>query len=129
MDQGIQVFRMALVPHRGSWQDAHIPRIAEEFMSPPVSIYQGIHPGTMPKSGSFLEVDVPNVIVTAIKKSEDGDDLILRLVETSGQDTDVTLRFPTNAFQWQGKMRNCEIKTLRLNTGTGAIREVNLLEE
>ncbi|MDR2765352.1 MAG: glycosyl hydrolase-related protein [Tannerella sp.] len=129
MDQGIQVFRMALVPHRGSWQEARIPRIAGEFMTPPVSIYQGIHPGTMPKSASFLEVDAPNVIVTALKKSEDGDDLILRLVETSGQDTDVTLRFPSNNFRWQGKMRNCEIKTLRLNTDTGSIREVNLLEE
>ncbi|MDR2041544.1 MAG: twin-arginine translocation signal domain-containing protein, partial [Tannerella sp.] len=68
MDQGIQTFRMALVPHRGSWQEAHIPRMAEEFMTPPVSIYQGIHPGTMPASGSFLEVDAPNVILTALKK-------------------------------------------------------------
>jgi hypothetical protein len=41
----------------------------------------------------------------------------------------VTLRFPSTAFRWQGKMRNCEIKTLRLNTETGSFREVNLLEE
>jgi alpha-mannosidase len=129
MDQGLQTFRMALVPHRGSWQEARIPRMVEEFMTPPVSIYQGIHPGTAPKSGSFMEADAPNVIVTAIKKPEDGDGLILRLVETHGQDADVTLRFPSTGFRWQGQMRNCEIKTLRLNTETGAFTEVNLLEE
>ncbi|MDR2138957.1 MAG: twin-arginine translocation signal domain-containing protein [Tannerella sp.] len=129
MDQGIQSFRLALVPHRGSWQENHIPRMAEEFMTPPVSIYQGIHPGTMPASGSFLEVDTPNVIVTAIKKPEEGEGLVLRLVETLGQDTEVALHFPSTGFRWQGKMRHCEIKTLRVNMETGAFHEVNLLEE
>lgn len=129
MDQGIQEFRMALVPHSGSWQEARIPRMAEEFMTPPVAIYQGIHPGTMPKSGSFLEVDAPNVVVAAVKKPEEGDGLILRLIETSGQDTEATLRLPSTGFRWQGKMRKCEIKSLRLDMETGVFREVNLLEE
>ncbi|MDR3194313.1 MAG: twin-arginine translocation signal domain-containing protein [Tannerella sp.] len=130
MDQGMQTFRMALVPHKDSWKEINLPRMAEEFMTPPIPIYQGIHPGTMPKSGSFLEVaDAPNVTVAAIKQSEEGNDTILRLVETLGRDTPVTLRFPSAGFSWSGKMRGCEIKTLRLNTDTGSVREVNLLEE
>ena len=129
MDQGIQTFRMWLLPHRGRWQEHHVPRIAEEFMTPPVVIYQGIHPGAMPKSGSFMDVDASNVLVTAIKKSEDGDDLIVRLVETLGEAVTTTVRFPSAGVNWRGAFRPCEIKTLRIDTKTGASREVNLLEE
>jgi alpha-mannosidase len=129
MEQGIQTFRLLLVPHRGSWKDALIPRIAEEFMTPPIPVYQGIHQGTKPTSGSFLSVGSPNVIVSAIKQSEEGDDLILRLVETFGEAVTATLRFPSVNRRWQGSFRPCEIKTLRLNTSTGNIKEVNLLEE
>ena len=81
-DQGIQSFRMAVVPHKGSWQDANIPRISEEFLSQPVTLYQGIHQGHLPLKASFLSIDVPNVNISSIKKAEEGDDIIIRLVET-----------------------------------------------
>jgi alpha-mannosidase len=129
MDQGIQTFRMLLIPHKDGWEEANIPRIAEEFMTPPIPIYQGIHPGTRPKSASFLEMDAPNVIVSAIKKSEEGDDVIIRMLETQGREAAATLRFTAAGFSWKGSFRPCEIKTIRLDTTTGHIKEVNLLEE
>ncbi len=128
-DQGIQTLRLLIVPHKGSWQDINAPRIAEEFIVPPVAIYQGIHGGKMSKSGSYMSVDVPNVIVSAVKLSEVYNDSIVRLVETLGKDTAVTLKFPSVDFQWNGKMKAFEIKTLRIDTQSGNIREVNLLEE
>jgi len=128
-DQGIQTFRMLLTPHRGSWQDVNAPRIAEEFIAPPVAIYQGIHRGTMSKSDSFMSVNVPNVIVSAVKLSEDRDDGIIRLVETMGRDTSVTIAFPSADFQWNGRIKAFEIKSLQLDPQSGNIREVNLLEE
>jgi alpha-mannosidase len=54
MDQGIQTFRMLLVPHKDTWKACNIPGIAEEFIAPSVMIYQGIHGGKMAKAGSFL---------------------------------------------------------------------------
>ncbi|GHT22023.1 hypothetical protein AGMMS4957_11720 [Bacteroidia bacterium] len=129
MDQGIQTLRLLLVPHRDSWKEINAPRIAEEFIAPPVVIYQGIHGGTMAKSGSYLSVDAPNVIVSSIKQSETGDDLIIRLVETLGKPASPTLSFPSANFAWKGTLKPCEIKTLRLNPDTGYIKEVNLLEE
>jgi len=128
-DQGIQTMRMLLTPHKGGWQDVNAPRIAEEFIAPPVVIYQGIHGGRMSKSGSYLSVNVPNVIVSAVKLSENRNDGIIRLVETMGKDTAVTLRFPSADFQWNGSIKAFEIKTLRLDSQTGNIRIVNLLEE
>ena len=129
MDQGIQSFRMLLVPHSGSWKENNIARIAEEFMSPPVLIYQGIHDGSMPKADSFLTVDSTNIVVTAIKQAEDGEDLIIRCVEATGEQTDATLYLRFAGRKWTGSFRPFEIKSLRMNRNTGDIQEVNLLEE
>jgi alpha-mannosidase len=129
MDQGIQTFRMLLVPHSGSWKKNNIPRIAEEFMVPPIAEYQGIHGGSLPKSGSFLAVDVPDVVVSAIKLSEEGEDIILRCVETSALATAATLDLKFAGRKWKTTFRPCEIKTIRVNKVKGDIKEVNLLEE
>jgi alpha-mannosidase len=129
MDQGIQTFRMLLVPHKETWKESNIARIAEEFIALPIAIYQGIHGGSMPKAGSFLSVDAPNVVVSAIKLSEHGEDIIVRCVETSGLPATATLDLLFAKRKWTGNFRPCEIKTLRINKSKGNIKEVNLLEE
>ncbi|MCJ7449438.1 MAG: hypothetical protein MUO72_17315 [Bacteroidales bacterium] len=129
MDQGIQSFRMLLVPHSGTWKKSNIARIAEEFIAPPLVIYQGIHDGVMPKAGSFISVDADNIIVSSVKLAENGDDLILRCIETSGLESEATLDLRFGGQKWKGNFRPYEIKTLRMNKNAGQIREVNLLEE
>lgn len=129
MDQGIQTLRMLLIPHEGSWKENNIARMAEEFMAPPVSIYQGIHGGSMPKADSFLAIDSPNVVVSAIKQAEEGEDIIIRCVEASGIQSEATLDMRFAGRKWTGSFRPFEIKSLRVDQDTGDIREVNLLEE
>jgi alpha-mannosidase len=129
MDQGIQTLRLLLVPHTGSWKKINIPRLADEFISPPQALYQGIHGGRMAKSGSFISVDSPSVAVTTMKQSEKGDDLIIRCVETLGAEATATVYIYFADVKWHGKFRPCEIKSLRLNRITHEIKEVNLLEE
>jgi alpha-mannosidase len=127
MDQGIQTFRMLLVPHKETWKENNIVRITEEFISPSVSIYQGIHGGKLPKSGSFLSVDKTNIIVSALKLAEENNDIIIRCVETNGIKTEAKLDLSFAGTQWNGSFNPFEIKTLRISKGK--IREVNLLEE
>lgn len=128
-DQGIQTFRMLLFPHKNTWQEAEIPRITEEFIAPPLSIYQGIHRGKLQKSDSFIKAEPNNIIIAAIKQSENSNDLILRCIETSGKyvTSKITLSFA--GCEWEGNFRPCEIKTLRINIPLLKISEVNLLEE
>ena len=83
----------------------------------------------MPKSGSFLSADAENIIVSSVKLAEEGDDLILRCVETSGLETIATIDLRFAGHKWKGSFRQYEIKTLRMNRATKEIREVNLLEE
>lgn len=128
MDQGIQTFRMMLLPHMGDWKNANSPHKAEEFLSRPLVVYQGIHPGKLAKSASYLRVDVDNIIVTSIKHSEKGKDLIFRCVETLGKSGAACLQF-ANGKSWMGNFKPFEIKTLRCNLERDRFDEVNLLEE
>ena len=129
MDQGIHTFRMVLVPHTGTWKENEIVQITEEFMAPPLCIYQGIHGGNLPKTNSLLSVDNPNVAVTTIKQAEDNNDIIIRCVETSGEEITASLNLLFAKKTWQGNFRPSEIKTLRINTNSGKITETNVLEE
>jgi alpha-mannosidase len=128
-DQGEQTFRMLLAPHSGSWQEANIVRLAEEFTAPLPIIYQGIHPGNRPLAASFLSVDVPDVVVSAVKKAEEGDDLIIRCYETAGRPAKASMELGLVNRRWTGSFRPLEIKTLRVPLAGGEIREVNLLEQ
>jgi len=128
-DQGEQTFRMLLAPHSGAWQDASIVRWAEEFTAPVPIVYQGIHPGTRPLSASFLSVDAPDVVVSVVKKAEDGDDLIIRCYETAGRPAKAALDLGLVKRRWTGNFRPLEIKTLRVPRAGGEIREVNLVEQ
>jgi alpha-mannosidase len=83
----------------------------------------------MPKAGSFLAIDAKNVVISAVKRSEDGKYTIIRCVETYGLQTTATLDLRLADNKWTGNFRPCEIKTLRWDKETSNVKEVNLLEE
>mgnify|MGYP000940633732 FL=1 len=49
--------------------------------------------GTMPSEGSFLEVMNDNLVLSALKRQEDGDGIVVRLYEIAGRDTQAKIRF------------------------------------
>lgn len=55
------------------------------------------HEGTLPGEHSFTRVDADNVVLTAIKKSEDDDSLVLRFYEWAGKEADVKIHLPAGA--------------------------------
>ena len=129
MDQGIQTFRMLVVPHSGKWNEINIPRIAEEFIAPAPAIYQGIHEGVLAASGSFLSVSADNVIVSAVKKSESGNNIVVRCVETLGKDSTAILDLKFAGATYECRFSPYEIKTLLVDRKTRKVSELNLLEE
>ena len=52
------------------------------------------HSGALPGSFHFLHVKPDNVVVTAMKKTEDGDGLLIRFYEWAGKAGNVTLTLP-----------------------------------
>jgi alpha-mannosidase len=55
------------------------------------------HEGILPSDHSFVQVESENVVLTAMKKSEDDDSLILRFYEWAGKEADVKLQLPRGA--------------------------------
>lgn len=83
-DHGLHRFGYALYAHRGGWRDGDTPWQGARFNQPLLAFQTTAHPGGLGKSFSFLRLDHPQVLVRALKKAEDGKDLILRLQETLG---------------------------------------------
>jgi len=129
-DQGKQMVRYAVLPHRGDWRDGDIVRAGHAFNHPFIVVRTEPHPGDWTPEGSFLQIDPENVVGTVLKKAEDSDDLILRFYETAGRDTMARVRLPLHGFSFETRLGHHEIKTLKLGMGPEgpSCCEVNMLE-
>jgi alpha-mannosidase len=128
-DQGTQHFRYALLPHAGDWRAAGTPRAAAELNEHAVCLVETSHEGDLPARLGFVHVVPEDVVVTALKRAEDGDDLIVRLFETTGRARTATLRLPSIHRDVDVTLRGGELKTLLVPLDRGsAVREVDLLE-
>ncbi len=96
-DQGMQHFTYALYPHAGDWVAAHTVERGYEFNYPLTAMQVAPHTGTLPAMHSFASVSSPNVILTAMKKAEDSNALILRMYESANKTEQVELHLPDGA--------------------------------
>jgi alpha-mannosidase len=129
MDQGWHEVRLQLVPHAGPWTDAGVVRKAWELNEPAVAHVESGHPGDLPALASFLQCQDEHAALTVLKKSEDGDDLILRGYETAGAGVNASVEWPFWAAKQPVAFAPHEIKTVRARRDDFSIEDVNLLEE
>jgi alpha-mannosidase len=86
-------FTYALVPHPGDYVQGGVIRAGYALNVPLRAVPMGVHAGAKPREASFLEIDAGSVIIEAVKKAEDGDDVIIRLYEAERRGTSATLCF------------------------------------
>jgi alpha-mannosidase len=87
-----QEFRYALVPHAGDWRAAGLLAEANAFLLPLKCAQAGrSEPGTLPRSRSFLELRPAALQLSAVKRSEAGDELVVRLWNPTDEDLDARL--------------------------------------
>jgi len=96
-DEGHLEFTYSLYPHGGNWKEALTIRQGYELNYQLIALPVGIHQGTKAPVQSFLQTSSENVIVTAVKKSEDDSALIFRFYEWAGKDGDVNIQLPGGA--------------------------------
>jgi alpha-mannosidase len=95
-DIGRHEFTYAIVPHAGSWQQGKVAWAGQRLNQPLETFTTAAHKGSLGKSFSVAAVDQANVSISAMKKAEDSDELIVRLRETDGQLAEqTTLSFAT----------------------------------
>lgn len=93
-DQGVHQFRYALYPHVGDAMQAKVEQKALAFNIRPTIVEGKAKSCSLPKS--FLLIDSENIEVTAVKQSEDGNGIIIRLFETNGVQTTANCQLPEN---------------------------------
>ncbi|MBN2199228.1 MAG: alpha-mannosidase, partial [Candidatus Aminicenantes bacterium] len=92
-DRGRHEFSYALYPHAGTWREADTVRRGHEFNTPLLARLLDRRAGDWPASQSFFGAEPSNVVLSAVKKAEDRDSLVLRLYEAEGTATRARLRF------------------------------------
>ncbi len=96
-DRGEQRFSYALYPHSGAWKTAATVQRGWEFNYGLQAMQVTEHEGAMAAEHSFAEASGAHVVLTALKRAEDGRGLIARFYEYAGEGGEVTLRVPEGA--------------------------------
>lgn len=79
-------FRYALYPHQGTWQESQCYKQAYEFNHGllPMEFDTKTSGKKLPAAKSFLRISPNNLLLSALKKAEDDDSIIIRFFDTAG---------------------------------------------
>lgn len=107
---GHYTFKYSFSSGPGDWKASRSYQAGLSFNNPliPVSVVDEISPKLLPPTNSFLSVQGDNLVISALKKSESNDELVLRVYEIQGTKIETPVTF-------LGK--------------PGGFRETNLIEE
>ncbi|HKP82611.1 MAG TPA: glycoside hydrolase family 38 C-terminal domain-containing protein, partial [Pyrinomonadaceae bacterium] len=93
-DWGRHEIVYGLASHAGDYRRAQTDWHAQRLSQPLIPFVSAKHPGRLGKSFSILRVNNSRVSVLALKKAEDSDEVIVRIVELDGRGIpDVRLAF------------------------------------
>jgi mannosylglycerate hydrolase len=82
----------AIIPHSGGWCDSGAFRIAESYTAPLYGSATDRHEGDLPLVGGLLRLDGEHTLqMSACKRSEHGDELIVRVWNLAGAWTEARL--------------------------------------
>ena len=96
-DRGHHHFSYSLYPHTGNWKKALTVQRGYEYNYKLHCAQVDAHPGVLPSRYSFIALEPQNVVLTAVKKAEDTNALILRFYEWAGEDGSIQVRVPKGA--------------------------------
>ncbi|MBQ4353406.1 MAG: alpha-mannosidase [Clostridia bacterium] len=126
-DQGIIKFSYTLMPLGEDFTP--VTREAKLLNKPLTNIIETWHTGTLSdKPYSGLTVSAPNVMLSALKRSEDGTGMIIRLYETTGREADVTVSGDLLPIPLAVKFTPWSVNTYYLADGADHWKEVLLTE-
>ena len=94
-DLGHHRFIYAVAGHRGDWRSGRVPARAAALNQPLVAFQTTPHAGSLGRSFSLLSLDDASgeVAVRALKKAEDGEEIVLRVQEQYGRAVQARIRF------------------------------------
>jgi alpha-mannosidase len=93
-DIGHHEFVYGIAGHAGDWRRGQTDWQAQRLNDPLIAFATASHAGALGRAFSLLKVSNPRIRLLALKKAEQGDEIILRLVELDGKpQPDVRVQF------------------------------------
>jgi len=91
---GHHEFDYALVPHSGDWEaeEALVLREAQAFNTPMRVLVSEQHEGQLPSRSTLVEVEPRTLVVSAIKQSETGQGVIVRIYNPLSHPVEATIQ-------------------------------------
>jgi alpha-mannosidase len=80
-DLGSHHFTYSLLPHAGTLSASPVPFAGYDLNVPLLAQSTTVHPGTWPLQQGFLRLDPATLILSAMKRADDGQGIIVRLYE------------------------------------------------
>jgi alpha-mannosidase len=84
-DWGHHEILFGIAGHKGDWRAGQTDWQGYRLNAPLIAFESPKHPGGLGKQFSLVKIDNPRIQIMAMKKAENSDEVILRLVEMSGQ--------------------------------------------
>lgn len=84
-------FKYSIYPYNGNWKESKVYKMGYEFNYGLIGLQ--LDNRAYKTSESFLEIRPDNIILTALKRSEERDHIIMRFYEAAGKNTKACLRF------------------------------------
>lgn len=95
-DLGANLFTYSFFPHDGVWSE-QTQMAAAMLNQPLIAAVAPKHVGALGKEVGFINLNTDQVSIKAVKKAEDGDEIIVRVYEWVGKNhDDLTMTFPAN---------------------------------
>ncbi len=80
---GAHTFRYRILPHAGPWHAANIFDEIDRHYLPILPAQTGAHPGDLPQRHGLLSIEGDNIALSAVKRADDGQGLVVRLFNPS----------------------------------------------
>jgi alpha-mannosidase len=133
-DEGEHHFALAITPHNGDWRSSGAAQNGHAFNLPLVARVIQQQSGALPPTHSFLSVEPARVMVSALKKSEDGEAWILRLYESTGKPATATISLPfaaktvseVNLIEWEEKPLALSGQKLVVSLGAWEVKTIRI---
>jgi alpha-mannosidase len=118
--QGRHTFRYAVVAHTAAEIGGHrfLNEMAEQFHLPLLALRRKTDAGTL--QDSFLKGDLRDVAMSALKQAEDGEEIVMRVYNTSSepQDAVIALDCPMQGA-WKSRLDETRLEKLERHGETG----------
>jgi alpha-mannosidase len=126
-DIGKQAFTFVLRPHGEALPVAEAYRMARRVNGAFEYLADSCHSGKEQRTTyTFASTDQLDVAIMVIKKAEDDEDYIVRILEQGGKDQTYCLTFL--GVNYNLVIGHNEIQTLKINPNSRTVKHVNLLE-